>query len=96
MEEIQRVPLDVGTLEVSSMGYVTKLKLIADVDSFVTWYEADGSLVITIDHEAKPPKVGSEVTLDGSTFEIADVRKGNGTYQVLSDTNGTWYEWRRD
>jgi len=51
----------------------------------------DGSVTFSI--RGKAPSPGREVTQNGSTFEVIDVRRNGDGYDVLNGNTKVWERW---
>lgn len=66
---------------------VTELR---DVDALML---DDGSCVVEYKFGKRHPRVGEEVTQNGSTFEVLDVRQSGTGYELLNGNTGVWEPW---
>lgn len=64
-------------------------------DSGAPALEVDGHTV-TFTRGVKPPAKNSEVTQNGSTFEVLDVRPNGSGYDVLNGNTKVWEKWLGD
>lgn len=51
---------------------------------------------VTFSQGVKPPAKNSEITQNGSTFEVLDVRPNGSGYDVLNGNTKVWEKWLGD
>lgn len=66
------------------------VKELRDVDALM---RDDGSCVVTYQFGKRHPRKGEEVTQNGSSFEVADVRQNGTGYDLLNGNTGVWEKW---
>ena len=66
-----------------------------DPNGVMARYDAD-SCTLTVSRLRKLPARYSEVTQNGSTFEVLDVRPNGAGYDVLNGNTKVWEKWLGD
>lgn len=91
------VSTDIGEVQVLTDGDGTVLVRFHPNDPNCVMARFDaGSCTLTVSRLRKPPARHSEVTQNGSTFEVLDVRPNGRGYDVLNGNTKVWEKWVED
>lgn len=93
MHETVETPIGYVIVEASDNSAKVSFKQTAFGDLEAD-YDGDGRTVTFV--VSKSPRLNSEVTQNGSTFEVIGVRKSDGGYDVLNGNTGCWEKWVED
>lgn len=58
--------------------------------------EGSDGLVLYVTMDVSRPHKGQEITQNGSTFEVLDVRPNGSGHDVLNGNTGVWEQWVED
>lgn len=86
---------------------IGEVQVLEDVDGVIVRFHAndrkaisvgfeEGDMTMTVSTRKRPPARYSEVTQNGSTFEVLDVRQTGGGYDLLNGNTKTWERWVED
>lgn len=89
MHEVVDTPI--GSLVIDCDGTEVEVAFKQSVDG-VVGVALDGNRV-RYSIGRKPPKEHSEITQNGSTFEVIGVRMNGDGYDVLNGNTGVWEKW---
>lgn len=92
------VPTRYGNVRVehSIDGVCVTIPTPSDIATDYEVSEGSDDLTLNVKVKAKRPHKGQEITQNGSTFEVLDVRKNVVGYDVLNGNTGVWEQWVED
>ena len=87
------VETPIGTLTIEGDGKEVEVACVPSGEPVAVTVEGR---VATFSTERRPPAPMSEITQNGSTFEVLDTRRNGDGYDVLNGNTGVWEKWLED